>query len=141
MKNDFDAKFFQKKQFENKTILKYYHNALKDFRIALRDNQPEVIFNFSYFALIKIGLALIAKHNYRVKSRVGHHIQILAKLSQILNDQEIEIIGDRMRKKRNLDLYEGGLLISHKEAMDYLNFVKKIIRKSEEYFKSQNPLL
>ena len=53
-------------------------------------------------------------------------MKILEKLSEILNDKDIEIIGDRMRKKRNLDLYEGGIIISQKEVKDYLDFIKQV---------------
>lgn len=134
MKNNFDTKFFQKKKFEDKTIYKYFRNAVKDLNIAVRSKEPEVIFNFSYSALVKIGIVLIAACGYRVRSRVGHHIKILEKLSQILNNNNIEIVGDRMRKKRNLDLYEGGIIISQKEAKDYLNFVKGIIKKAGKTF-------
>jgi len=140
MKNNFDTKFFQKKKFEDKTISKYFRNAAKDLGIAIRSKEPEVIFNFSYSALVKIGIVLIAACGYRVRSRVGHHIKILEKLTQILQDKNIEIIGDRMRKKRNLDLYEGGIIISQKEAKDYLDFTKRIIKKAGEYLKNQRPL-
>jgi hypothetical protein len=140
MKNNFDTKFFQKKKFEDKTISKYFRNAAKDLNIAIRSKEPEIIFNFSYSALVKIGIVLIAACGYRVKSRVGHHIKILEKLTQILQDKNIEIVGDRMRKKRNLDLYEGGIIISQKEAKDYLDFTKRIIKKAGEYLKNQKPL-
>ncbi|MFH1780922.1 MAG: hypothetical protein ABH841_02875 [Candidatus Nealsonbacteria bacterium] len=140
MKDNFDTKFFQKRVFEAKTISKYFRNAAKDLGIAVRSKEPEVIFNFSYSSLVKIGIVLIAGCDYRVKSRIGHHIKILEKSSQILNDENIEIIGDRMRKKRNLDLYEGGMIISQKEAKDYLNFTKTVIKKAEEYLKNQKSL-
>jgi hypothetical protein len=134
----FDTKFFQKKKLDKRTILKYFRNAIEDFRIAFNDNRPVVIFNFSYSALIKIGITLIALHGYRIKSRKGHHVKILEKLSEILNDKDIEIIGDRMRKKRNLDLYEGGIIIESKEAKQYLNFVGKTLNKAREYLRAQN---
>lgn len=136
----FDTKFFQKKKFEKKAILRFFQNAIDDFRVALTNKEPKVIFNFSYSALIKIGIALIAVYGYRVKSRAGHHIKILEKLSQILNDKNIEIIGDRMRKKRNLDLYEGGIIIDSKEAKQYLNFVKETINNAQKHLKAQTSL-
>jgi len=136
----FDNRFFQKKKFEPRTIKKYFNGALKDFKIAFKNNNPEVIFIFSYLALVKIGITLVAFSGYKIKSRTGHHIKILEKLSQILNNNDIEIIGDKMRKKRNLDLYEGGIIISAKEAKEYLNFVQEVIDKAERYLKSQNSL-
>ncbi len=139
-KISFDSKFFQKTRFDSRTISKYFKNSLKDLKIATEDKRPEVIFKFSYEAVIKTGIALIAFYGYRVKSRRGHHIKILEKLSQILRDEDIKTIGEAMRKKRNLDLYEGGVMISSKEAKDYLNFVKKVIEKTQRYLTSQKSL-
>jgi len=64
----------------------------------------------------------------------------LEKLSEILGDKDIEIIGDKMRKKRNLDLYEGGIIIELREAKQYLNFVEETLNKAREYLKNQNLL-
>lgn len=136
----FESRFFEKKKFSQRILSRYFNNALKDLQVAIKDKRPEVIFTFSYNALIKIGITLIALCGYRVKSRRGHHIKILEKLSQILGDKDIEIVGERMRKKRNLDLYEGGIIISQKEAKDYLDFVKGTIKKAEKYLKSQPSL-
>lgn len=136
----FDTKFFQKKKLEDKAISKYLRNPIKDLDIAVRSQEPEVIFNFSYSALIKVGIVLIAAYGYRVKSRVGHHVKILEKLAEILDDKDIEMIGDKMRKKRNLDLYEGGIVIDLQEARQYLNFIKAVVRKAEEFLKNQKSL-
>ncbi len=141
MKIIFDVKFFEKKDFNKKIISRYFYNALKDIKIASRSKEEEVIFKFSYDAIIKTGITLLASHGFRVRSRRGHHIKILEKLSQILNDEEITLIGESMRRKRNLDLYEGGILISEKEAKSYFNSAIKIVKKGEEYLKSQSSLL
>jgi len=137
MKIIFETKFFQKNKFNEKAILRYFNSASKSFKIAAQHEEPEIIFKFSYDALIKIGITLIAFYGYRIKSRRGHHIKILDKLSQILLNKDIAIIGDKMRKKRNLDLYEGGIIIGTKEAKQYLNFIEKVILKAEEYIKDQ----
>ena len=42
-----------------------------------------------------------------------------------------------MRKKRNLDLYEGGVIIDTKEAKQYLSFIKQAILQAEKYIKNQ----
>ena len=100
----------------------------------------EVIFKFSYDSLVKTGLTSIAFYGYRVKSRQGHHIKILEKLSQILDNKSIKIMGEAMRKKRNLDLYDGGTIISEKEAEEYLNFIRDAIKDAEKFLKSQELL-
>ena len=136
----FDNRFFQKRKFESRIIKRYFNNALKDFKIASKDRFPEVVFDFSYKALIKIGITLIAFQGYKSKSTTGHHVKIIEKLSQILKDENIKIIGDKMRKKRNLDLYTDGIIISQKETKEYLKFIKEVINKMEKYLKSQDSL-
>ena len=133
----FESKFFEKRKFEEKTIKKYFFGAERDFKIARENKDPEVVFKFSYDCLIKLGITLIVSQGSRLKSRTGHHIKILEKLSQILENKDIEIMGEAMRKKRNFDLYEGGVIISEKEAKEYFNFVKEIIAESERFLKNQ----
>jgi hypothetical protein len=140
MKVNFETKYFQKKKFTERAIARYFNNALKDLQIAGESKYPEVIFKFSYDSLIKGGITLIAFYGYKVKSRQGHHIKVLEKLSQILANEKIEIVGDRIRKKRNLDLYEGGIIISKNEAKVYLNFTKDVIILIERYIKKQESL-
>ena len=60
--------------------------------------------------------------------------------SEILDNKDMVIIGDKMRKKRNLDLYSGGFLVSIKESNEYLQFVRLIIKKTQQHFKSQKSL-
>ncbi len=140
MKPTFETKFFEKKKFDKITIEKYFNNGIRNIRIAAENKNEEVIFKFSYDALIKIGIAIIAFSGFKIKSRQGHHIKIIEKLSQILNNEDIIITGEAMRKKRNSDLYLGGVFITEKEAKSYLEFVKDIKKESEEYLKSQKSL-
>lgn len=62
------------------------------------------------------------------------------KLSQILENKNIEIMGEAMRKKRNLDLYDGGIMIAQKEAKEYLAFVKTVISEADKFLKNQKSL-
>jgi hypothetical protein len=90
----------------------------------------EVRFTYAYQALIKAGIALVA-HRGQVKVRgiPGHHVQLLSKTSELLNMPDVETIGNAMRTKRNLDLYEGGTLVSEKECADYVDFGAKIVER------------
>ena len=56
------------------------------------------------------------------------------------NNEDIFIMGNEMRKKRNFDLYSGGVLISEKETMDYKRLLKKIIARAEEYLNANQKL-
>ena len=89
-------------------------------------------FTYSYQALIKTGITLLAKvGKVKVRSIPGHHVKILEKMSEILGDEDVLIIGNAMRMKRNADLYGGGELVGEKEANDYLKFVQKIVEKAK----------
>ena len=126
----FDKKYFQKLDFVDNDIKQYYENMLRDLNIAKDDDIPEVRFTFSYNALIKCGIVLIAKvGQVKVRSVPGHHKLVLEKLSEILQDKEIIDVANAMRAKRNADLYSGGKMITQKEADEYLEFVEKVFTK------------
>ncbi len=131
---------FKKQEFTDRQIEKYFNSALRDFKIARDSNVPEIIFKFSYDSLLKIAIAVCAKNNLRVKSRAGHHIDLVEKLSEYLNDEDIFAIGNEMRKKRNFDLYSGGVLVTKKEASNYKEWLKKIVLQTEEYLNTEQKL-
>jgi len=129
----FDKSQFQPFKFSESEIKQYYQNALKDLKIAKEDDFPEVRFTYSYQALIKIGITLIAKvGQVKVRSIPGHHRIILEKLSEILKDKEILDVGNAIRSKRNTDFYGGGEIITEKEAREYLEFVENVLKKVEK---------
>ena len=101
-----------------------------DLTIAEESDIPDVVFKFSYDALIKLGIMLIARRGYKVRSAVGHHVKILEKLGQLLNDEDILILGNKMRQERNMNLYDGGYVIGQKDSLEYLNFVKNAFKKA-----------
>ena len=99
------------------------------FGVTWVSKEPEVIFHFAYMALIKIGIYCLAKVGYRVKSRPGHHQKIIEYLSTAINSEEVSIIGDKMRKDRNLDLYSADIVYSYGEIKEYLKFVENIYKQ------------
>lgn len=137
----FDSKYFKEFEFTAKQFDRYLESAYRDFSIASRSSEAEVQFQFSYNALIKLGIVLISRHGYKVKSRSGHHIKILEKMALILDDRDISIIGNKMRVDRNYDLYGGGVLISEKEASEYRQWLKEIFLKTEKYILGADKLL
>ncbi|MDD4860467.1 MAG: hypothetical protein PHR56_09765 [Dehalococcoidales bacterium] len=131
---------FEKFVFSQKQIDKYYQSALRDFNIAKKSDVPEISFRFSYDSLLKLAITMCAAHSLRVKSKQGHHIELIYKLSELLGDKEIEIIGNEMRSKRNWDLYDGGVLISEKDSKEYVGWIKSTFEKVDELiYKEKNP--
>jgi len=129
----FETAYFSKFNFSEEQIAQYFNNALKDLDIAKENSRPEVKFNYSYSAFVKGGIALLARAGkVKIRSTPGHHIKIIEKMSQVLEDEMIEIIGNAMRSKRNEDFYGGGVLISEKESADYYLFVEKVLMKIKD---------
>lgn len=124
----FDPAYFRPFKPTKEQIESYLRNAEGNLSIARQDSFVEVRFTYAYQSLIKAGIALLA-HRGRVKVRSipGHHVQLLSKMSELLHMPDVEIIGNAMRTKRNLDLYEGGALVSEKECADYVDFVSRIV--------------
>ncbi len=133
---EFDKKYFKEFNYSKASIYRYLKSARKDLNIAKNSQIPDVIFQFSYNAFIKLGISLVAGHGYKINSRMGHHIKILEKVSEILDDTDIEIYGNSMRKIRNTELYDGGdTLLTKKQAEAYLVFVSKVFSQSDNSFK------
>ena len=127
----FGSQHFQKLLFSEEQIGQFLISAKHDLAIAESVNIPDVVFKFSYDALIKLGIMLIAKKGYKVRSKAGHHIKILEKLSQLLGDEDIMVLGNKMRQERNVNFYDGGFFVAEKDSFEYLKFVKSVFRKYE----------
>lgn len=129
---NFESQYFQKLAFKEEQIEQFLKSALHDLRIAEASDIPDVIFKFSYDALVKLGIALIAKSGFKIRSTAGHHVKILEKLSQMLKEEDIIVIGNKMRQERNVNLYDGGFFIGEKDSREYLDFVKSIFKKVDK---------
>ncbi len=127
---NFESQYFQKLAFKEKQIDQFLMSALHDLKIAQDSDVPDVVFKFSYDALIKLGIMLIAKKGCKVRSTAGHHVKILEKLSQILKDEDILVLGNKMRQERNVNLYDGGFFVGEKDSLEYLKFVKSTFKKA-----------
>jgi len=124
-----DKKFFIKQKFGPSELAKHKKSARRDLDIAKSSQEPEVMFHFAYMALIKIGIYCLAKTGYRVKAHAGHHQKIIEYLSHLLNLEDVLIIGDKMRKDRNLDLYSADTVYSTDELTEYLEFIERIYKQ------------
>jgi len=127
---NFETQHFQKLTFKEEQIGQFLVSAKHDLKIAEESGIPDVVFKFSYDALIKLGIMLIAKKGYKVRSTAGHHIKILEKLSQLLKDEDIVVLGNKMRQERNVNLYDGGVFVGDKDSIEYLEFVKSTFKKA-----------
>lgn len=126
-----DEKYFQTVSFNDSDISKLIDNAFRDLSIAQNDKYTEVKFNYAYQSILKIGIAILAKcYSVRVRSRPGHHIRVLQVLSDALNDSDVFDLADIMRQKRHADLYDGGEVVTEKEAEEYVAFASQVLKLS-----------
>ncbi len=128
----FTSEHFQKRKFTKEQINAYFKNAERDLKIAGSNNTSEVIFTFTYQAFLKLGITLIAYKGYKIKSKQGYHVRTIQEFSDILSDESVGIYGEAMRRKRNIDLYAGGTLVTNKEAREYFKFTKSILEKVKQ---------
>lgn len=128
----FEDKYFAKFSFTKEQIDSNLKNSFKDLNIAKSVEILEVKFSYSYSALLKAGIALLGYYNFKVKSVPGHHVKIIEKMSKILKDERVSILGNIMRSKRNIDFYSGGVEITAKECSEYLSFVENTINKIKD---------
>lgn len=62
---NFESQYFQKLAFKKEQIEQFLQSALHDLKITEASDIPDVIFKFSYDALVKLGITLIAKKGIR----------------------------------------------------------------------------
>jgi hypothetical protein len=124
---------FEKFKFSQRQVKSFLTSARKDFAIAQKSDIADVSFRFGYDALIKLAIAVCAAENLKVHSRTGHHIELIDKLASLLAEPDIREFANQMRRKRNMDLYGGGTIISEKEAKYYLKKIKQAFLKADDY--------
>jgi hypothetical protein len=73
----------------------------------------------------------LSSHGLKVKSTAGHHVKVIEKTAELLEDNSILNVGNSMRTRRNLDLYGGGAEVTEKEAAEYLDFVRDVLGRVE----------
>jgi hypothetical protein len=125
----FEKSFFVKQGFVPDDLERFRIAALRDFEIAQDSEHAEVKFHFTYMALVKAGIFCIAREGYRIRSKPGHHQKIVETLSAIMGDKDIQIIGNKMRRDRNADLYDSTGRYNDKEVQEYASFVSAILKK------------
>ena len=125
------------------TGVSYFDLAKKIFNEQREDEDFNMnIYTNIYDAIRITGEALLLLHELKAVIK-DHHKIVLQAVKIIMNSSEMEELFlrlDKMRKKRNLDLYSGGFLISVKESNEYLQFVRCVIKATQQYLKSQRAL-
>jgi uncharacterized protein (UPF0332 family) len=87
----------------------------------------------AYEAMLKASLGFMFSHGFRARSQAGHHIAIIDFVRTRLEKKHagLLIVFDRLRRKRNVALYDDSGFVSRhdaesalKSAGDYLTVVR-----------------
>ena len=87
----------------------------------------------AYEAMLKASLAFMFSHGFRARSQPGHHIAIIEFVRSHIDKKHSSLLTvfDRLRRKRNLALYDDTGFVSHHDAeqaletgANYLNAIR-----------------
>ena len=87
----------------------------------------------AYEAMLKASLGFMFSHGFRARSQPGHHIAIIDFVRARIDKKYagLLIVFDRLRRKRNMALYDDTGFVSHHDAeqaletaRDYLNVIR-----------------
>jgi len=97
---------------------------------------------FAYTAMLKVGRALLFLKGYRPKG-LGQHATVIEVADFLLGKGFSSLTDqfDRMRKKRNLLMYDVGVLISHTEAEEAFRTAEQYLDKVRGFMEKQDPQL
>ncbi|MGB6667911.1 MAG: hypothetical protein WA621_07815 [Candidatus Acidiferrum sp.] len=72
----------------------------------------------AYEAMLKASLGFMFSYGFRARSQPGHHIAIIDFVRARIDKKHASLLTvfDRLRRKRNLALYDDSGFVSHQEA-------------------------
>ena len=88
----------------------------------------------AYEAMLKASLGFMFSHGFRARSQPGHHIAIIDFVRARIDKKHAGLLTvfDRLRRKRNLALYDDTAFVSRHDAeqalgaaRDYLELIRK----------------
>src|SRR5579872_3948566 len=89
----------------------------------------EACLQLAYEAMLKASLGFMFSHGYRARSQPGHHIAIIEFVGLRIGRKHsgLMVVFDRLRRKRNLALYDDTGFVSQHDAEEALESAKKYL--------------
>ena len=83
----------------------------------------------AYEAMLKASLGFMFSHGFRARSQPGHHIAIIEFVRQRIDRKHAGLLTvlDRLRRKRNLALYDDTGFVSHHDAEQALEAALRLL--------------
>lgn len=109
-------------------IERFLASAASAHRILAFDE--EACLQQAYEAMLKASLAFMFSHGFRARSQPGHHIAIIAFVRSHLDKKHCALLAvlDRLRRKRNLALYDDTGFVSHHDAEQALEAAENYLK-------------
>ncbi|MGD1105002.1 MAG: HEPN domain-containing protein [Terriglobia bacterium] len=83
----------------------------------------------AYEAMLRASLGFVFSHGFRARSQPGHHIAIIEFVRARIDAKHAGLLTvfDRLRRKRNMSLYDDTGFVSHHEAEEALESARNFI--------------
>lgn len=91
--------------------------------------------------MLKASLGFMFSHGFRARSQPGHHIAIIEFVQSHFGKKHTDllIVFDRLRRKRNLALYEDTGFVSYRDAEHALASAAEYLRVIREDIANRKP--
>ena len=122
-------------------LVKGAYQDLKEARVTFPVSD-RAAYLFAYTAMLKVGRALLFLKGYRPKG-LGQHAAVIEAADLLLGKGFSTLTDqfDRMRKKRNLLMYDVGVLISHSETEEAFKTAEQYLDKVRGFMQKQDTQL
>lgn len=83
----------------------------------------------AYEAMLKASLGFMFSHGFRARSQPGHHITIIEFVRARIDKKHFSLLTmfDRLRRKRNMTLYDDTGFVSHHDARQAIESARDFI--------------
>jgi uncharacterized protein (UPF0332 family) len=124
-------------------IARFLASANKKLASAYRilDFDEEACLQQAYEAMLKASLGFMFSYGFRPGSQPGHHIAIIEFVGTRLDKKHssLLVVFDRLRRKRNLALYDDTGFVSRRDAEQALEAAKKYLDVIRADIKRREP--
>ena len=131
---------------KHKTSSKEIQNLLGVAERDMSDSEtsglsPDWKLNIAYNAALQIATAALAASGYRT-TRESHHFRAIHSLKFTIEaDEELVILFDKFRKKRNISGYDRAGTISKQEAREMKGLAETLYRLTKDWLNKKHPTL
>jgi uncharacterized protein (UPF0332 family) len=95
----------------------------------------------AYEAMLKASLGFMFSHGFRARSQPGHHIAIIEFVRARIDKKHFGLLTmfDRLRRKRNMALYDDTGFVSRHDAEQALESARNLIEVIRADVKARKP--